>query len=474
MKILSLSVAAAALLLTPTAANAQFFGGFGNSSAFGGLAGAGIGGAIGSNVAGSGNRTEGALIGAALGGLAGSALTSQPSRYGNSGFGGNGFAGNGFGAGSHFGNIHPAGFGPGFAGPSYGPAFGGGIPAPFPIAGPALAPFPPVGPQFGGASFVPGGFVNAGTFANVTPAPAPAPRFSGVTVAAPNVTLAPTRYGSTVTQDYISSPVIRSVPKVRLRRAPQTNVVVVDRTQYVAPAPQKTVYTIAAPAPAQTLAPSGPSIHADVVNINYGDNSQVGTSGSVNGSTIGGLRGPKAAPVYSAPVYSAPVSPAPIADLPLAPTLPHTVQHGQPGGSYLVNSSQSFHAPSESEFAASCGGGSYGCAASPAAPTAQYGQAGGSYQVTPSQPFIAPSLDELAADCATSTFGCAGSVAAGSSSYQSSAPQTVGYAPAGHNSGGYTTVGAGGYSTGNYSFCNSDKVYNDDGALIVGANTVCR
>jgi len=160
---------------------------------------------------------------------------------------------------------------------------------------------------------VPGGFVNAGTFANTTtvlpPAmpqlPAPMPvyqplstAFTGVTVAAPNVRLAgpkvrsiSTRYsdsiGSTVTQDYVGTTGVVYQPKpLVLRRAPAQRVVI--KHEYSAPSTTHH-HTHSAPAPVSysAPAPSGPSIHADTVNINYGNNSQVGTTSSNNGSTVG-------------------------------------------------------------------------------------------------------------------------------------------------------------------------------------------
>jgi len=81
----------AAMALIPATASAQF----NTDTIFGGSAGAGIGGVIGSQIAGSGNRTEGAVIGAVVGGLAGSTLANSQSntfngrsntRYSSGGF----------------------------------------------------------------------------------------------------------------------------------------------------------------------------------------------------------------------------------------------------------------------------------------------------------------------------------------------------------------------------------------------------
>ncbi len=71
------SVVFATGLMVSTNASAQIFGGLDNNS----LIGATLGGVLGSQLAGSGARTEGSAIGAVLGGLAGSALSSNRSNY---------------------------------------------------------------------------------------------------------------------------------------------------------------------------------------------------------------------------------------------------------------------------------------------------------------------------------------------------------------------------------------------------------
>ena len=108
MKLITLS-AASALLAFAAPAQAQFFGpGVDNSTVLGGLTGAGIGGALGSNIAGSGNRDEGTAIGALVGGLAGAA-------YGNS-------------RSNYYGNPYAGSFNPGFNTRSLlGTAAGAGI-----------------------------------------------------------------------------------------------------------------------------------------------------------------------------------------------------------------------------------------------------------------------------------------------------------------------------------------------------------
>lgn len=82
MKLTTLSMTAlAAAMMMPTAASAQMFGG--NNFNSNTLIGAVAGGALGSNLAGSGVQQEGTAIGAVLGGLAANAYTNRgSSRYG--------------------------------------------------------------------------------------------------------------------------------------------------------------------------------------------------------------------------------------------------------------------------------------------------------------------------------------------------------------------------------------------------------
>lgn len=495
MKYLSLSVAAAALLLAPTTAHAQLFGGFDNSTVLGGLAGAGIGGAIGSNLAGSGNRDEGTAIGAALGGLAGAAYgNSRSNYYGNPyagsfnpGFTGNsllgtavgagiggaigsnlagsgvrqegtaigavlgGLAGNALTSGSRYGNRNfngggfngggfaPAGFnGGGFSGPSFNPAFNTGfVPQNY---GPAFAPAPQFSapsfaqPSFGGGvSFVPGGYVDAGTFASTTTVmPAPTARFipaqapvfqpqvssfSNVSYTAPSYNRS-TRYGdsvgSTVTQNYVGSTGV-SAP-LTLRRAPQSQVIVMEREHYSPPvssAPSRThhPHTYVTPSHAAPMA-AGPSITADTVNINYGNNSQVGTHGSYNGSTLGGG--------YGHSGYSAPTAPIDFGDGIGDGTW------GELGGEV--------HTGSHSVGSTTVLGGYEGGYSFP----------------------LQQGVTEFVSNCATSTFGCASSQA--------------NWNQAPHQDHTLSNTA----DSGLYRFCGSSKVYNDEGALLVGASPVCR
>ena len=106
MKFLLSTAAIAAMALVPASASAQFLG-LDNNTVVSGTIGAGLGGVIGSQIAGSNNRTEGAALGALAGGLAGAAYgNSQSSYYGNPyagqfnpGFNGRNLAGTTIGAG---------------------------------------------------------------------------------------------------------------------------------------------------------------------------------------------------------------------------------------------------------------------------------------------------------------------------------------------------------------------------------------
>ena len=107
MKILMTTVAVAAMAFVPATAQAQLFGGFDNGTLLGGAAGAGLGGVIGSNLAGSGRGDEGTAIGAVVGGLAGASFANQQSNFAgnpfagqfNPGFTGRNLIGTGIGAG---------------------------------------------------------------------------------------------------------------------------------------------------------------------------------------------------------------------------------------------------------------------------------------------------------------------------------------------------------------------------------------
>lgn len=218
MKFLMSSAAIAALAFVPTTANAggssygcgaspcasgfnsgasRYGGGFGQSGG-NGLIGAGVGaalgGVLGSQLAGSGARTEGSYIGAALGGAAGYAI-------GNGGFGSNG--GFGYGGGSYGG-----GYGPGF--------IGGGLP-------PAPVPYGPAFIHSGQYLHGPVIPVTRYTAPRIQPLPIlsqprtvyTAPVFSGLTIAAPNVSLAGPPIRSTVVRRTIS---VEAAPIARAQR----------------------------------------------------------------------------------------------------------------------------------------------------------------------------------------------------------------------------------------------------------------
>lgn len=618
MKFLSLTAAAAALLLAPTTAHAQLFGGFDNSSVLGGLAGAGIGGAIGSNLAGSGNRDEGTAIGAALGGLAGVAYgnrnsryggnpyagsfnpgfsgnsllgtalgagiggaigsnlagsgvrqegtaigavlgglagnaISSRSRYGNQGFGGNSFSGGGFGGTSRYGSnapvmggfgapafgggFAPASYGPGFGAPGFGaPSFGPApfVPGPFipaPQFGATLPPFPT-----GGTSFVPGGFVNAGTFATAVPAPQPTFRpapmpvyqplstaFSGVTYAAPNVSLAgpslrsttygnSNRYGdsigSTTTQNYSGSTRINAPLILRGPSAPRSQMVVIERDHYsprvsnVSSHSHTSGYTSAGQsyggehnhggimAPRGSSAPvsSGQSIHAETVNINYGNNSQVGTTSSNNGSTVGAghshsgqvSQSSYTAPTYSAPTYSAPSSSytAPSGPIDFGDGIGDGTWGSNGGsvntGSYSVGSTSVLggyqgYSNAAPVYTSSSSRYSSGETYAPTVTPSSSAGEGGQYMITSGQSYQAPSAAEFAANCAAGSAGC------GSSNGSSYDWNTASPAPAyGTSYGSQSSSYGHGTDTGSYSYCGSNKTYNKDGGLVLGGSPVCR
>lgn len=211
MKQLLGSVATLALLSTPMAAQAQLFGNFDNNTVLGGAAGAGVGAIIGSQLAPSGNRTEGSAIGAVAGGLLGAAYgNSQSNYYGNPyagqfnpGFNQRNFIGTGVGAG--FGGVigsNIAGSGQRTEGAAIGAALGG-------LAGYTIANRTAQSPRYGSAPTYPaygqthGGYgYNQGYQTQYQPAyqpqyqprvvytPAPQP----YAVAQPNIYLGPSYY----------------------------------------------------------------------------------------------------------------------------------------------------------------------------------------------------------------------------------------------------------------------------------------
>jgi len=193
------TAAIAAMTLIPATASAQF-GGVNTNSLFGGTVGAGLGGVVGSQIAGSGNRTEGAVIGAVVGGLAGSTFANSQSNQFNNGFNGRS------NARYSSGGFVPAG---GFTGV---PVNGGFVPASG-FGAPVGGGFVPAG-GFVGA---PGGFVGApGAFGAPTafpPAPLPSTSFSsGGFVSGPIIPVTTTR--PRVQQTIVRQRTIQAPPRV--------------------------------------------------------------------------------------------------------------------------------------------------------------------------------------------------------------------------------------------------------------------
>lgn len=130
MKFFTTATAIAALLCVPATAHAQFDG----RTLVGGAIGAGIGGVIGSNLAGGGVQDEGTAIGAVLGGLAGASIANRTrSNYGNYYGGGHGYGhGNAYGGGygyagrSRYGSGYSYGSGHSYGGGHSGHGYGGG------------------------------------------------------------------------------------------------------------------------------------------------------------------------------------------------------------------------------------------------------------------------------------------------------------------------------------------------------------
>ena len=168
------SVAIATTLSLSTAASAQIFGGHNGRTLLGATIGAGLGGALGSNLAGGGVQDEGTAIGAVLGGLAGAAIANQgSSRYGgyNYGYGGGNGGLIGAGLGAVAGGVlgsNLAGGGVQDEGTAIGALVGG-------LVGYG------VGNQFGGSNQFQGGM----TGQPYIPAPAQYGTFGGTFIAPP-------------------------------------------------------------------------------------------------------------------------------------------------------------------------------------------------------------------------------------------------------------------------------------------------
>lgn len=239
MKYLTLTVALAALTIAP-AAQAQLFGGLDNNTVLAGAVGAGIGGAIGSNLAPNGQGDEYTAIGGVLGGLAGASYGNSRSHYAgnpyagrfNPGFNGRNLVGTGVGValggaigsnlagrgvrqeGTAIGALvgGAAGYALANRGASrYGGNYGGVVPAGPGFGGPGFS-----GPGFGGSGFTTSGFSGVAQGVGFNPALAAGPSY------VPS--------GQFVSQTYAVQP--RFVPQ-----APDRHTVVVKRgpvqTKYV-------------------------------------------------------------------------------------------------------------------------------------------------------------------------------------------------------------------------------------------------
>ena len=281
----------------------QFNPGFNGRNLAGAGIGAGLGGIIGSNLAGSGVRQEGTALGAVLGGAAGYALANRgSSRYGGFGPQG-GFNGGGFAGGPVGGGFGPAG--PGFVG---GPVIGGpGFGAPG-----FGAPVLPNAPFMGGPQFVPSGQFISGPIMPVTrfvqPAPRPvilsqprtvftAPVSTGITYAAPNVTLSGPTIRPTVVRRTVT---VQPAPIVRAERimaapaecpagtTPQSDGSCLERTvSYTVPSPSYSAPSYSAPivsapyvAPQMADCPAGTTAQSDgtCMEVSYSASSYTGSS----------------------------------------------------------------------------------------------------------------------------------------------------------------------------------------------------
>ena len=342
MKHLFGGAAALALLAFPVSAQAQLFGNLDNSTLLGGTAGAGLGAVLGSQIAPSGNRTEGAAIGALAGGLLGASYgNSRSTYYGNPyagqfnpGFNGRNLLGAGIGAGiggalgsnlagsgqrqegtaigavlgglagyslanrgqgsrydgpayggpAYGGGYVGGGYGPGYA-PGFGPGLNGyGAPGVVPVGGfgPSVVPPAPVftTPGYSGPSFVPSGQFISGPVVPVTTYSQP----QTVITAAP-------------------APITYAAPSVRL--APPVRPTVVRRTIRIEEAPvarAERVYGETAPCPVGTTPQADGSCLENTVvastsyaapSYSYSASSGISTTTSSYSS-------------YSAPVETAP------------------------------------------------------------------------------------------------------------------------------------------------------------------------
>lgn len=278
MKFLFSTAAIAALALVPATASAQLFGGLDNNTVLGGTVGAGLGGVIGSQLAPSGNRTEGSAIGAVVGGLAGAAYGNSRSNFDgnpyagqfNPGFNGQNLAGTAIGAG--LGGVigsNLAGSGQREEGTAIGAVLGG-------LAGYSIANGRS-NARYGGAPGYNGGFAGPGF--NPGFVPATQGQFQGQYLTVPSqgvahgggFSQAPAYQAPTYTQGgYVAGPVIPvttySAPRVQyvqpqvIRQVVKRERVVIDQPCPHGTTQQSDGTCLTAPrvvhAPAPTVIPS--------------------------------------------------------------------------------------------------------------------------------------------------------------------------------------------------------------------------
>lgn len=285
MKILLTGAAMAAMILAPSTANAQFFGGS-NNSGLNTLAGAGAGAGIGALIAGRGNNVEGALLGAALGGVASNAFAPQQGfgGFGNSSTGST-LVGAGAGAGigaliaGRGNNVEGALLGAalgGVAGNAFGPrrqSFNG-RPAGRYVGGPVQGGFPvQQGPVY---SQAPVGYINSGQYVSgpVVPVtryvqPQVQPIYTHRTVYVQQPAPAPV-----VQRVVVRAPQIAQCPA---NTTPQSDGTCLDRnvTQYVSPVEQRSTSSRHEPCPSgSTKQADGTCLTSMVTHIDHTVHSQ--------------------------------------------------------------------------------------------------------------------------------------------------------------------------------------------------------
>lgn len=222
MKSLMITTCALSALIAAPAANAQVFGDLDSRGIVGTVIGSGLGGVLGSNIAGSGVQDEGTAIGAVVGGLAGMAIANRTDRYGNGGFipGLNTRNTLGAGIGAGLGGVigsNLAGSGVQQEGTAIGAVLGG-------LAGAAIANRTDrnrggvYSPTYGGGA--PYGTFGYGPAPMPAPHPVPAPYYTGQYVTGPVIHQRVYRPAPVVR--YVQpAPVVRVQQVVRYTEAPR-------------------------------------------------------------------------------------------------------------------------------------------------------------------------------------------------------------------------------------------------------------